>query len=107
MSTPSLVTWMLTPIDGGTQLQLHHSGLVSAVSPLHPVSLWQHQWSGSRFQSQSLTPQALLTFPSSHLQHEMARVVSPETCLEITFESDWNYRLNDTLPRVLTQRVTA
>ena len=107
MPTPSLVTWMLTPIEGGTQLHLHHSGLTPAASPLNPASLLQKQWSGSQLQSQSPIPQALLTIPSPQAQLDTAGTVLPEALLGMMFEAEWNHRLHEALPRVLTQLMNA
>ena len=107
MPIPSLVTWMLTPIEGGTQLQLHHSGLTPSVSPLNPASLLQNQGSGSLLQSQSPSPQALLTAPSPQALFDTAGSVSPEVLLGMTFEAEWKHRLDEALPRALTQLVKA
>ena len=103
MPIPSLVTWMLTPIEGGTQLQLHHSGLTPPASPLNPASLL----SGSLLQSQSPNPQALLTVLSSQARLDTVGSVSPEILLGMTFEAEWNHRLHEALPKALTQLVKA
>ena len=101
MPIPSLVTWVLTPIEGGTQLQLHHSGLTSAASSLHPVSLLQKQLHGS-VQHQSSSPYALLTVPQVQV-HQLSGAVTPQALLGMAFEDEWNHRLNEVLPRVLSQ----
>ncbi|MEO1295092.1 MAG: SRPBCC domain-containing protein [Cyanobacteria bacterium J06636_16] len=106
MSAPSLVTWMLTPIEGGTRLQLHHSGLTPAPSPLHPASLLQKHCPSTEQQRQPSSPQALLTFPSSPAYPTTTESIGPSVLLGIPFEAEWNHRLNEALPEVLAQLVT-
>jgi uncharacterized protein YndB with AHSA1/START domain len=42
---PTIVTWRLLPVDGGTQLQLEHTGFESEVTqpsqPMHLTQAWQ------------------------------------------------------------------
>ena len=102
MSLPSLVTWMLTPIEGGTQLRLHHSGLTATTSLGSPVSRLQSP--GAQYQGQQLSPRAsahsLLTEPVVPAQSEPSQGL-----LSISLTPDWRFRLTKTLPRVLTQPV--
>ena len=105
MSTPSLVTWTLTPIEGGTQLQMHHSGLTTAAIPLHPTSPLPQGWQ-QHANAQGLSqPQASLTISPQLSQPEAAGLVDPQALLQMTLEQDWNHRLNQLLPQVLNQLV--
>ena len=105
MPIPSLVTWILIPIEGGTQLQLHHSGLTSVASSLNPASMLLKQWSGAELQNQSPAPQALLTLPTPQAYPDTAGLTS-SALLEAAFEDEWNHRLKEALPEVLAQLAT-
>lgn len=94
MDRPSLVTWTLVPVESGTHLKLHHSGLAT-------------------------TATALVNSPVSHLTERIgpdpaAHAVLDDACpshmqsvgsasLGISFTGEWDYRLNQVLPTVLTQ----
>ncbi|MEM9161711.1 MAG: SRPBCC domain-containing protein [Cyanobacteria bacterium P01_F01_bin.4] len=103
MPAPSMVTWMLMPIEGGTQLQLRHSGLTAVESPLNAISLLQRH----RSQSQQLwdRPIAQLTVPAFPTGQSSVQSVEPHVLLGINFEVEWNHRLNEALPKVLAQLV--
>ncbi|MEM8809631.1 MAG: SRPBCC domain-containing protein [Cyanobacteria bacterium P01_G01_bin.38] len=103
MSVPSVVTWMLMPVDGGTQLQLCHSGLTAAASPLNAVSLLQRH--GSQAQQHWDRPRAQLTVPNFPSRQNTAQSVNPHVLLGINFEDEWAHRLNEALPKVLDQLV--
>ncbi|MEO0988974.1 MAG: SRPBCC domain-containing protein [Cyanobacteria bacterium J06639_14] len=107
MPTPSLVTWTLTPIEDGTQLQMHHSGLTQAAIPLQPTSPLPQEWHGSPEKQVWHQPQVRLAIPPHSLQSqpETAGSVEPHALLQMTFEHEWNHRLNELLPKVLDQLV--
>ena len=91
---PSLVTWILVPVKGGTHLKLHHNGLAT-------------------------TETALVTSPASHLtqkfgQDPVAYAVLDDTrppftqsvgsaSLSTNLTSEWDYRLNQVLPTVFAK----
>ena len=52
MGKPTIVTWTLLPVDGGTQLQLEHKGLESEVTPFsQPMRLAQARQDNSIFKA--------------------------------------------------------
>jgi len=103
---PSMVTWTLTPIDGGTQLRLHHTGLTKAASPLHPASFLQQQWSESNSYSSRPTS-ALYSMTDHSIRQDSGVSVARYPVLNDRFESGWHYRLAENLPKTLAQLATA
>ncbi|MEO0455393.1 MAG: SRPBCC domain-containing protein [Cyanobacteria bacterium P01_A01_bin.114] len=106
MPIPSLVTWMLMPIDGGgTQLQLRHSGLTKAGSALNAVSLIRPR--PAQAQQPWHRPLAQLTVPAALPDQVHTERADPCTLLGLTFEVDWQHRLQEALPAALAQLMTA
>ena len=116
-SIPSIVTWVLTPIEGGTQLQLHHSGLTTVSASVDASSLrplLKQPWHGRQV-PQTLAqpwcePRAMLSAPDTQISARISQSPSSarerEASLEMTFESEWRYRLHEALPQALPQLVT-
>ncbi|MGB3291404.1 MAG: SRPBCC domain-containing protein [Phormidesmis sp.] len=118
MSAPSTVTWLLTPTEGGTRVQLHHSGLresglresalKAAVISARAVSPIQQQPSSEqayRFPGQQI-PRAMLTLSDTYSQPEVSAAGHLDF-LEITAEDIWRQRLQKALPTVLSQQAIA
>ena len=113
MDIPSLVTWILVPIEGGTQLQLRHSGLATATTPFvrSPVSRLSGQF------RQGTVAQVALDYAHQDCVHQ-DDMYQPTTqsvglgssigsaSLGINLTGNWNYKLNRVLPTILAQSVT-
>lgn len=121
MDMPSLVTWILEPVEGGTQLQLRHSGLAPAATPFvrSPVSRLSKQL------GQGAVTQATLDYAQQdhvhqscvhqdyvHQDHacqpDIQSATQPvgETLLGVDLIGNWDYRLNHVLPTILAQSTT-
>ena len=107
MPTPSLVTWMLIPIEGGTQLQLHHSGLTTMALPFNPTSMLMQPGHQPQQQGQASNAQALLTLSMPQAYPDFASSVTTGSLLEMVFADEWKHRLHQALPEVLVQLVKA
>jgi len=92
MHQPSIVTWTLTPVDGGTRLQLRHQVLqheaIKLEQPQHSVETWQSQF---RQKSNIVTQ----TIPVG--RYELLNSV----IIDSFFNNAWNYKLNEILPQIL------
>lgn len=92
MHQPSIVTWTLTPVNGGTRLQLRHQVLqhetIKLEQPQHSVETWQ-----SQFRQKSKT--AIQTIPVG--KYELLNSV----IIDLFFNNGWNYKLNQILPQIL------
>ncbi|MEL7350579.1 MAG: SRPBCC domain-containing protein [Cyanobacteria bacterium P01_A01_bin.116] len=109
MSVPSLVTWMLMPIEGGTQVQLHHSGfqaraLHSTVSSLTGESSVPPQASLVRMPSVSGHPQILseLSMLIDHSQPKPMSAGYPDVS-GMVWERFWEARLQESFLSALTR----
>lgn len=91
MASPSIVTWKLTPVDGGTQLHLEHRGYqqdaIAISQPTRHSQSWQaqltHQIVGSDRISESKQFGSIL--------------------LNSYFSGKWEYLINHKLAEVLAQ----
>lgn len=114
MSVPSIVTWLLTPIEGGTQLRLHHSGMNKSSG----VNKNRTEGVASLLGARSCTPMQTYQYrtqqrqaPSSMLGcsdiclQPIDSVVAPMTFLEMAAEDEWRQRLQEALPCFLNQLV--
>ncbi|MEO1068250.1 MAG: SRPBCC domain-containing protein [Cyanobacteria bacterium J06638_6] len=104
MPFPSLVTWTLTPIEGGTQLRLchsglGHSGLGAAASPLGSALRLHPQGSHLR----QPTSMALSVADAENQVCESAFPAALPSLVNMADEHDWDYRLNVVLPEVLAK----
>jgi uncharacterized protein YndB with AHSA1/START domain len=92
MHQPSIVTWTLTPVDGGTRLQLKHQILqhetIKLEQPQHSVETWQSQFT---HKSNTVTQ----TIPVG--RYELLNSV----IIDSFFNNGWNYKLNQILPQIL------
>jgi len=91
MESPSIVTWILTPVDGGTQLHLEHRGYqqdaIAISQPTRPTQSWQAQ----------LTHQVLVSDRISESQ-QLGSIL-----LNSYFSGKWEYLINYKLAEVLAQ----
>lgn len=94
MHQPSIVTWTLTPVDGGTRLQLKHQILqhetIKLEQPQHSVETWQSQFT---YKSNTVTPTISVG------RYEPLNSV----ILNSFFQNGWNYKLKEILPQILKQ----
>lgn len=115
MDMPSLVTWILEPVDGGTQLQLRHSGLAPAATPVvrSPVSRLSKQLGQGTVKG--TVTQAILedarhsgVYQDDAYQPESQSAIQSvgATSLGVDLSSNWDYRLNYSLPTILAQSTT-
>jgi uncharacterized protein YndB with AHSA1/START domain len=92
MHQPSIVTWTLTPVDGGTRLQLKHQILqheaIKLEQPQHSIETWQSQFT---HKSNTVTQ----TIPVG--RYELLNSV----IIDSFFNNGWNYKLNQILPQIL------
>jgi uncharacterized protein YndB with AHSA1/START domain len=99
----SLVIWTLTPVEGGTQLQLkhHERSYVVAVGQRSPVG--SRGWAGETVDSNAsggLEMRLQLTRETAFLREY--RLLEPQLVKEARFLSqEWEYRLKQKLPQVL------
>jgi len=91
MESPSIVTWILTPVDGGTQLHLEHRGYqqdaITISQPTRHTQSWQAQ----------LTHQVLVSDRISESQ-QLGSIL-----LNSYFSGKWEYLINYKLAEVLAQ----
>ncbi|MCP6758303.1 MAG: SRPBCC domain-containing protein [Fischerella sp. CENA71] len=98
MHRPSIVTWTLKPVDGGTQLQLEHKRLSQQATRLHEPMRLSQPWQG-RFmhESTALTAHSTVLSPIPVGKYEAL-----DSVILISFlNGGWDYRLNETMPEVL------
>ncbi|MFH7026527.1 MAG: SRPBCC domain-containing protein [Heteroscytonema crispum UTEX LB 1556] len=110
MQQPSIVTWILNPVDGGTRLQLEHKGLRSQVVETVKASYsresidlsppWQsHQIHQTNSTIQMLEPFTINTqYQPVHTGFE----TSDSVILNTFINSKWNHLLNNKLQQALT-----
>lgn len=94
MDRPSLVTWILVPVEGGTHLKLHHSGLATTKTALvaSPVSQLTESF------GQDPIAHAVLDYTRPSFSQSVG-----SASLGINFTGEWDYRLNQVLPTVLAK----
>lgn len=93
MESPSIVTWKLTPVDGGTQLHLEHRGYQQNALAIIPTR-----------QSQSW--QARLTYPSEASDRVSEPKQLGSILLNSYFSGKWEYLLNHKLVEVLASETS-
>jgi uncharacterized protein YndB with AHSA1/START domain len=110
MHQPSIVTWILNPVDGGTRLQLEHKGLrsqivetVKATSQHEPMNLSQ-PWQNYQIhhQNASIQMQKYLN-RSTQIQPSSTIIASSDSVIFNSFiNGKWNHLLNNKLQEILT-----
>ena len=102
MAKPTIVTWTLLPVDGGTQLQLEHKGLESEITPFsQPMRLAQARHDNSIFKA-TLETQLLPVSPKmpSVLGYKQFESFDNIT-LNFYLSGGWHSSLNSRLQTVL------
>lgn len=110
MCQPSIVTWILKPVDGGTRLHLEHKGLTHDVERLHPTSLhqpmhlsqpWQSQF---KYESTAVTQKLALLSTNVFQSRPVGRYEALDSAILSSFlNGGWDYRLNEQLSQVLAE----
>jgi uncharacterized protein YndB with AHSA1/START domain len=106
-SEPSLVTWILNPVEGGTQLQLQHqqigyattviSGKETNLKPINTSpSLFLYQQPTNNFNKQISYTSSVQIAAREELNSLINRRNSQE---------EWNYRLHYQLPQALQSHI--
>jgi uncharacterized protein YndB with AHSA1/START domain len=104
MSQPSIVSWTLKAVDGGTKLQLKHQGLgQTALKQNEPIHLSQ-SWT-DKFVHESTSVKQMLTpnrYPTAFSSAPVGRYAPFDSVLLMSFvNGGWDYRLNEKLPQIL------
>jgi uncharacterized protein YndB with AHSA1/START domain len=102
MCQPSIVAWILEPVEGGTKLQLLHKGFKGKLAGQDEL-MYQTQPSQNQFISE---PKAVTqTLPSKRLQpiilSKYERLDS--IILNSLVNGGWEYKLNERLPQLLNK----
>lgn len=103
MCQPSIVTWILEPVEDGTRLRLQHKSLgtvsFEVQKPTCSQPLQNHFMSDSQQITQTLAP------PSRNALFQPTPVHKYKTLnnfiLNSFFNGEWDYKLNTKLPQVL------
>ncbi len=100
MIQPSIVSWILAPVDGGTLLQLQHKGLRHDVETLSatPYKLRPtHSWQ-SQLMNESLPP----IHRTTTLQIPVGKYEMLDSVILSSFlNGGWKYKLNEKLSQIL------
>lgn len=109
MCQPSIVTWTIQPVVGGTKLLLEHKGLIQKAIKLNePIQLSQ-PWQGkflheSKAATQTLAPNNRSTVFSSI---PVSRYEALDSIVLSSFlNGGWDYRLSEKLPQILIKYCT-
>ncbi|MUL37228.1 SRPBCC family protein [Gloeocapsopsis dulcis] len=94
MASPSIVTWTLTPVDGGTQLHLEHRGYQQDAIAISQVTRHSQSWQAQ------LTHQIVASDRVS-FSDEPKQLGS--ILLNSYFSGKWEYLLNHKLVEALAQ----
>jgi uncharacterized protein YndB with AHSA1/START domain len=101
---PTIVTWRLVPVDGGTQLQLEHQGFESKVpqltQPMRLASTWQdNSMFKASLETRILQPMnQRLPFPPGYVGLDNVDRVT----LNFYLSGGWYSALNSRLQKILT-----
>ncbi|NEQ25069.1 MAG: SRPBCC domain-containing protein [Microcoleus sp. SIO2G3] len=100
---PTIVTWTLLPVNGGTQLQLEHKGLENQVTPLsQPMRLAQARQDNSIFRATLKTQLLEPSSPKMPFSLGYARVNNIDhITLNFYLCGGWHPVLNNRLQTVL------
>lgn len=110
MCQPSIVTWTLTPIDGGTRLQLEHRGLGQQVTETLPaISLPQplrfaHTWHDRQMYEPMATAKLKAIAPNILVQpkQDVGKYEALDSAMLNSMSGDrWKYTLTERMPQIL------
>ena len=113
MVVPSTVTWVLTPVEGGTHVQLHHSGLhnsplKASVSSLGAFPRPYQTLPAQAYKGieQSQYPPTMMMLPEVCSQQQTSEA-GHVACLERPLEDVWRQKLKAELPSLLSSLTAA
>jgi uncharacterized protein YndB with AHSA1/START domain len=103
MCQPSIVTWTLEPVNGGTRLQLEHKVLQYEITkvcePMHRSLEWQNH---VRHQPNAMNQTLEIVTKSTQLQSASTGFEALNSVILSSFlNSGWNYLLNNKLQQAL------
>lgn len=103
MCQPSIVTWRLLPVEGGTKLQLEHTGFESKVSQFsQPMRLAQNGLNNDQPKA-ILETQLLESVPQNKLLQGYQQIDHYDrVTVNFYLNGGWEMALNDKLTQVLT-----
>lgn len=99
MCQPSIVTWKLLAVEGGTKLQLEHTGLESKVSQSKPIHFAQTMLNNSM--PQAVMARQLLPVPHNSLASYQVDNYDLVT-YKFYLNGGWSIALNERMNQVLT-----
>ncbi len=99
MCQPSIVTWTLKAVDGGTRLKLNHKQLETITSRQEKMRL-EEPWQ-SQFISESTVINQTLITPNRTSKSIGRYQVLDSYILDSFIDKSWDYKLNERLPQVL------
>jgi hypothetical protein len=103
MPYPSIVTWTLTPVDGGTRLNLEHQGIRQEAITLGEFRRSTHTWQRQFMDEPTAVTQTLAPRDRSTLfqSSSIGYAALDSVILSSYLNGGWNYTLDETLPQVL------
>ena len=96
MSTPTIVTWTLEPVDGGTRLKLEHREIESRVT--QPIRLQKSSQDNSIFKATLEPIEQKTSFPMGYAATKSIDNVT----LKFYLNGGWHTALNNRLQNLLT-----
>lgn len=99
MCQPSIVSWTIIPVDGGTRLKLEHKNLNhQAIKVVEPVRYAQTR---NEFRQQPSLQTRTTVLPSI----SVGRYEALDSVILSSFvNGGWEYKLNEKLPQILVSR---
>lgn len=107
MCQPTVVTWTLLPVEGGTKLQLEHTGFESKVSQLsQPMRLAQRCLNNS--QPKAISEMQLLELVNQRIPLQGYQEVENYDRVTVNFylNGGWKLALNSRLKQILLENKT-
>ena len=103
MPYPSIVTWTLTPVDGGTRLNLEHQGLRQEAITLGEFRRSTHTWQRQFMDEPTAVTQTLAPSDRSTLfqSASIGYAALDSVILSSYLNGGWNYTLNERLTQVI------
>jgi hypothetical protein len=104
MAKPTIVTWTLLPVDGGTQLQLEHKGFESNVTqlnqPMRLAQTWQNNFMPKAILETRMLEPVKQGMPF-HRRYERVENFDSVT-LNFYLSGGWHSALNSGLKKMLS-----
>ena len=103
MCQPSIVTWTLKAVDGGTRLKLNHKQLVTITSRQEKMSL-EKPWESQFIYESTVVNQTLV--PLTRTSNFIGRYEALDSpILDSFIDNIWDYKLNERLPQILVDLI--